>query len=206
MMDISKSGLNFIKKWEGGPWLQAKRFGSERYLSIGYGHYGPDVKIGQTITQAEAEELLKKDVQNAVNHVNYMNNKYAYNFNQNEFDALVSFAYNIGSINQLTANGTRSKKVIAEKMLLYVKSCGVTLQGLVNRRKAENKLFLTKVTTNVPVNESPKTKKKSNTAIAKEVIKGLWGNGVTRKKRLTEAGYNYTEIQKLVNKMLKESK
>lgn len=205
-MDISKSGLNFIKKWEGGPWLQAKRFGSERYLSIGYGHYGPDVKIGQTITQAEAEELLKKDVQNAVNHVNYMNNKYAYNFNQNEFDALVSFAYNIGSINQLTANGTRSKKVIAEKMLLYVKSCGVTLQGLVNRRKAENKLFLTKVTTNVPVNESPKTKKKSNTAIAKEVIKGLWGNGVTRKKRLTEAGYNYTEIQKLVNKMLKESK
>lgn len=205
-MDISKSGLNFIKKWEGGPWLQAKRFGSERYLSIGYGHYGPDVKIGQTITQAEAEALLKKDVQNAVNHVNYMNNKYAYNFNQNEFDALVSFAYNIGSINQLTANGTRSKKVIAEKMLLYVKSCGVTLQGLVNRRKAENKLFLTKVTANVPVNESPKTKKKSNTAIAKEVIKGLWGNGVTRKKRLTEAGYNYIEIQKLVNKMLKEGK
>lgn len=205
-MDISKSGLNFIKKWEGGPWLQAKRFGSERYLSIGYGHYGPDVKIGQTITQAEAEALLKKDIQNAVNHVNYMNNKYAYNFNQNEFDALVSFAYNIGSINQLTANGTRSKKVIAEKMLLYVKSCGVTLQGLVNRRKAENKLFLTKVTANVPVNESPKTKKKSNTTIAKEVIKGLWGNGVTRKKRLTEAGYNYTEIQKLVNKMLKESK
>ena len=205
-MDISKSGLNFIKKWEGGPWLQAKRFGSERYLSIGYGHYGPDVKIGQTITQAEAEALLKKDVQNAVNHVNYMNNKYAYNFNQNEFDALVSFAYNIGSINQLTANGTRSKKVIAEKMLLYVKSCGVTLQGLVNRRKAENKLFLTKVTANVPVNESPKTKKKSNTTIAKEVIKGLWGNGVTRKKRLTEAGYNYTEIQKLVNKMLKEGK
>lgn len=205
-MDISKSGLNFIKKWEGGPWLQAKRFGSERYLSIGYGHYGPDVKIGQTITQAEAEALLKKDVQNAVNHVNYMNNKYAYDFNQNEFDALVSFAYNIGSINQLTANGTRSKKVIAEKMLLYVKSCGVTLQGLVNRRKAENKLFLTKVTANVPVNESPKTKKKSNTTIAKEVIKGLWGNGVTRKKRLTEAGYNYTEIQKLVNKMLKEGK
>ena len=205
-MDISKSGLNFIKKWEGGPWLQAKRFGLERYLSIGYGHYGPDVKIGQTITQTEAEALLKKDVQNAVNHVNYMNNKYAYNFNQNEFDALVSFAYNIGSINQLTANGTRSKKVIAEKMLLYVKSCGVTLQGLVNRRKAENKLFLTKVTANVPVNESPKTKKKSNTTIAKEVIKGLWGNGVTRKKRLTEAGYNYTEIQKLVNKMLKEGK
>ena len=79
-MDISKSGLNFIKKWEGGAWLQAKRFGSERYLSIGYGHYGPDVKIGQTITQAEAEALLKKDVQNAVNHVNYMNNKYAYNY------------------------------------------------------------------------------------------------------------------------------
>lgn len=199
-MNISKNGIEFIKKWEGKPRLTAWRFGSEKYLSIGYGHYGPDVKIGQKITAAQAEELLIKDLTKMVNHVNLVNNKYHYDFNQNEFDALVSFTYNIGNINQLTANGSRSKSVIASKMLLYVKSGGKTLQGLVNRRKAENKLFLTPVTTNVPVN---KPKKKTTEQIAKEVIKGLWGNGTTRKKRLTEAGYDYSTVQKYVNKLLK---
>ena len=199
-MNISKSGINFIKTWEGKPHLTAWRFGTEKYLSIGYGHYGADVKMGQKITAAQAEELLVKDLAKMVNHVNLVNNKYHYNFNQNEFDALVSFTYNIGNINQLTANGTRSKSVIASKMLLYTKSGGKTLPGLVNRRKAENKLFLTPVTTNVPVN---KPKKKTTEQIAKEVIKGLWGNGAERKKKLTEAGYNYSTVQKYVNKLLK---
>ena len=199
-MNISNSGLNFIKKWEGGPWLTAKRFGSEKYLSIGYGHYGPDVLPDQKITKAEAEELLKKDVNKHVDHVNYINNIYHYDFNQNQFDALVSFSYNIGSIWQLTARGERSKKVIGDKILLYVKSGGKTLPGLVNRRKAEHELYVSDPVS-APVNPS---KKKSNSQIAKDVIKGLWGNGEIRKKRLTEAGYSYTAVQKLVNKYLKE--
>ena len=45
--------------------------------------------------------------------------------------------------------------------------------------------------------------KKSNEEIAKEVIKGNWGNGTDRKNRLESAGYNYREIQNIVNKMLK---
>ena len=199
-MNISKTGIDLIKKWEGGPWLTAKRFGNERYLSIGYGHYGADVKAGQKITKAQAEELLLKDIKKHVDHVNYVNNIYHYDFNQNQFDALVSFSYNIGSIYQLTDRGNRNKKTIGERMLLYVKSGGKTLPGLVNRRKAENKLYFTPVTTNVPVNEPTK---KTNEQIAKEVIRGLWGNGEIRKKRLIEAGYSYTAIQKLVNKYLK---
>ena len=47
------------------------------------------------------------------------------------------------------------------------------------------------------------TSKKSNDEIAKEVIKGLWGNGTERKEKLTKAGYDYKEIQKLVNKLVK---
>lgn len=47
-------------------------------------------------------------------------------------------------------------------------------------------------------------KKKTVTAIAKEVINGLWGNGLTRKKRLTSAGYNYDEVQKKVNDLLNQ--
>ena len=50
---------------------------------------------------------------------------------------------------------------------------------------------------------SPAPKKKTNEEIAKEVIAGKWGNGAVRKKKLTDAGYNYSVIQKLVNKMLK---
>lgn len=44
--------------------------------------------------------------------------------------------------------------------------------------------------------------KKSIEQLANEVIKGLWGNGADRKNRLTNAGYNYSEVQKLVNKKL----
>lgn len=199
-MNISNTGLNMIKKWEGGPWLTAKRFGSEKYLSIGYGHYGPDVLPGQKITKAAAEDLLRADIKKHVDHVNYVNNIYHYDFNQNQFDALVSFSYNIGSIWQLTARGARSKAVIGDKILLYVKSGGKTLPGLVNRRKDEHALYISDPA-NTPINPP---KKKSNEQIAKEVIKGLWGNGATRKKRLTEAGYSYTAIQKLVNKYLKD--
>lgn len=52
------------------------------------------------------------------------------------------------------------------------------------------------------VSAAPTTKKKSNTQIAQEVIDGKWGNGETRKKRLTAAGYDYKTIQSIVNKLL----
>ena len=54
---------------------------------------------------------------------------------------MVSFAYNIGNIDQLTAYGTRTRSQIRSAMLKYVKANGKTLAGLVKRRKAELKLF-----------------------------------------------------------------
>lgn len=138
-MNISQRGIDLIKNFEGFRAQAYKCLPTERYYTIGYGHYGPDVRIGQVITKAEGENLLRSDIARFEAAVN----KYSgYNWNQNEFDALVSFAYNIGSIDQLTANGTRSKVVIAEKMLLYNKSGGATIQGLVIRRKAEHDLFV----------------------------------------------------------------
>lgn len=68
-----------------------------------------------------------------------------YVWNQNEYDALVSFAYNVGSIDQLTAKGTRSRTEIADKMLEYNRGGGKVLAGLTRRRQAEQKLFLTPV-------------------------------------------------------------
>lgn len=189
---LSANGLNLIKSFEGCKLTAYKCVPTEKYYTIGYGHYGSDVKAGMTITLKRAEELLLQDCQKFVNHVNTYMDKY--NFNQNQFDALVSFAYNIGNIKQLTANGTRTIAQISAKITAYNKSGGKVLNGLVKRRAKEKELFDGPTSTTV---------KKSNEEIAKEVVAGKWGNGNARKTALTKAGYDYNTIQTLVNKLLK---
>ena len=66
-----------------------------------------------------------------------------YKWSQNEFDALVSFAYNIGSIDGLTSSGSRSK--IVDKFLAYNRVGGKILSGLTRRRQEERVLFITSV-------------------------------------------------------------
>lgn len=139
-MKISEKGLDLIKKFEGCK-LTAYRCPAG-VLTIGYGHTGADVKEGQKITQKKANELLKADVEKFEKHVNTY--KKYYHFTQNEFDALVSFAFNIGNINQLTKYGKRNKGIIADKILQYTKAGGKTLSGLVKRRRAEHDMFIGK--------------------------------------------------------------
>ena len=135
-MKTSKAGIDLIKSFEGCKLVAYKC--PAGVWTIGYGHTG-GVKQGQTITQAQAEQYLVNDLAKFEEHVEMFNKKYCWN--QNEFDAMVSFAYNIGSINQLTAFGTRSKEVVKEKIRLYNKAGGKVLAGLVKRRQAEYELF-----------------------------------------------------------------
>ena len=144
-MKISKAGIDFIIGFEGFSAKACKCVSTEKYYTIGYGHYGSDVKKDDTITKEEARKLLEADLLSFEKKVSKYDSKY--DFNQNEFDALVSFAYNVGNIDQLTAKGTRTRDKIAECMLLYNKSGGRVLNGLTKRREAERKLFLTKVFT-----------------------------------------------------------
>ena len=144
-MKISKAGIDFIIGFEGFSAKACKCVSTEKYYTIGYGHYGADVKKDDTITREEARKLLEADLLSFEKKVSKYDSKYG--FNQNEFDALVSFAYNVGNIDQLTANGTRSRDKISECMLRYNKSGGKVLNGLTKRRKAERELFLTKVFT-----------------------------------------------------------
>ena len=137
MRKINKSGLNLIKKYEGC--RLTSYICPAGVLTIGYGHTGKDVKPNQTITKKKAINLLKKDLARFERHVQSYN--YIYEWTDNEFSALVSFAFNIGNIDQLTAYGTRTRSQIRTAMLKYVKANGKTLQGLVKRRKAELKLF-----------------------------------------------------------------
>ena len=136
-MKTSENGINLIKKYEGCQ-LKAYRC-SAGVWTIGYGHT-LNVKKNDIITNQQAEDFLKEDLQKFEKNVERY--RYKYEWTQNEFDALVSFAFNIGSIDKLTAEGTRSREVIAEKILLYNKAGGKVLPGLTERRKAERELFL----------------------------------------------------------------
>lgn len=190
--DLSPNGLKLIKSFEGCKLTAYKCLPTEKYYTIGYGHYGSDVTLGMKITKEQAEDLLLQDCEKAIKNVNSFMSKY--NFNQNQFDALVSFAFNVGSINQLTASGTRTLEQISSKITAYNKSGGRVIAGLVKRRAKEKELFDTPTSTTV---------KKSNEEIAKEVVAGKWGNGNARKTALTKAGYDYKTVQTLVNKLLK---
>ena len=138
-MKISQTGLKLIKSFEGCQLTAYKAVSSEKYYTIGYGHYGADVTKGMKITQSRAEALLISDLAKFEAKVNKYQGKY--NFNQNQFDALVSFAYNVGSIDGLTNNGKRTIAQISAKFSAYNKSGGKVLAGLTKRRAAEKKLF-----------------------------------------------------------------
>lgn len=148
-MKTSQTGINLIKEFEGcvlhaykdpiGVW------------TIGYGHT-VGVKQGQKLTQKQAEEYLKSDLKIYENGVTNTKLK----LNQNQFDALVSFAYNCGVGSLKTLISGRTLGQIAEALLLYNKAGGKTLAGLVRRRKAEKELFEKKVTTSTPVKEGTK--------------------------------------------------
>lgn len=142
---ISNYGLNLIKRFEGCR-LSAYR-DTVGVITIGYGWTKPidgkPLTMGTKITQAKAESLLKEGLKSYESKVNKYDNKY--HWNQNQFDALVSFCYNIGNIDGITANGTRSISQIADRFLAYNKAGGRVIAGLTTRRKEERLLFLKSV-------------------------------------------------------------
>ena len=148
-MQLSQKGLNLIKEFEGCR-LTAYQ-DAVGVWTIGYGTTNADKAITGvlitpelTITQKVAENWLKLTTDKKYG-ANVMKYDSKYHWNQNQYDALVSFAYNVGSIDQLTQNGTRTIAQISEKILAYDKAGGKTLAGLTRRRKAEKELFDTPV-------------------------------------------------------------
>lgn len=141
-LKTNTSGKNLIKSFESCK-LKAYKDATGTW-TIGWGHTGNvdgvSISSGMIITQEKADSLFDADLIRFENKVNEYSSKYS--FTSNEFSALVSFAYNVGSIKQLTQNGTRSKTAIADAMLKYVYSKGVKLNGLVRRRQKERELFL----------------------------------------------------------------
>lgn len=136
-MKTSQNGLNLIKKYEGLRLTAYKPVKTEKYWTIGYGHYSKDVTEGMTITEVQAEQLLKHDLAVAEAAVSAIGN-----WNQNQFDALVSFTFNCGVANLKRLATNRTNTQIAIKIVLYNKAGGKVLNGLVKRRKEEQALFM----------------------------------------------------------------
>ena len=128
-----------LKEFEGLSLVAYKPTKAERWWTIGYGHCAGDVKEEMIITEEEAEELLKRDlffVERFINGIPKVKT-------QGQFDALVSFTYNVGVGN--LKRSTLLKKImhdaptaeIQREFMKWVYSGGKLLGGLVTRRRWE---------------------------------------------------------------------
>lgn len=167
---IGQAGLNLIKEFEGCR-LKAYQCAAGVW-TIGYGHTA-GVKQGQTITQAQAESFLKQDCEKFEKYVN--NATYVpitESLNQNQFDALMSFAFNCGAYNLKKLCAGRNATQIANALPKYNKAAGKTLNGLVKRRAAEVALF------NAPVTEEQLNVNESEDYNMEVIKKGSKGKAV----------------------------
>lgn len=137
-MNVSQQCIDLIKKFEGLRLEAYKALPSEEYYTIGIGHYGPEVSKDMVISEEQAYKLFRTDIKRFENYVNNL----GLDLNQNQFDALVSFAYNCGPGNLKKLVTGRTLSEIADAFLLYNKAGGKVLNGLTRRRNAERELFL----------------------------------------------------------------
>ncbi|HFZ1900062.1 TPA: lysozyme [Serratia marcescens] len=145
-MNISKNGIELIKRFEG---LELKAYpDSVGVWTIGYGWTqavdGKKIAPGMRIDQATADRLLKCGV---VQYEQGVNQLVKVRITQGQFDALVSFAYNLGLRSLSTSTLLRKlndgdKQGAADEFGRWVNAGGKRLDGLVTRRAAERRMFL----------------------------------------------------------------
>ena len=139
-MKTSMEGVALIKKFEGCE-LEAYQC-SANVWTIGYGHT-KDVEKGDTITKEEAEQMLVDELHEYENYINkYVNVA----LSQNQFDALVSWVYNLGPANlkastMLKVLNDGKYEEVPYQMKRWNKAGGKVLDGLVRRREAEALLY-----------------------------------------------------------------
>lgn len=144
-MQLSESGLDFIKRHEGLRLEAYKDIGGR--WTIGYGHLLNDTRdwSGYRITQDQANDMLRFDVQEAEAAVNRL---VRVPLNQNQFDALVSWTYNLGAGNLADStmleelNAGNYQTAATEEMTRWAYVNGEWVKGLADRRQDEKNLFL----------------------------------------------------------------
>lgn len=146
-LDLTQSCIQLVERDEGDR-LTAypdPATGADPW-TIGYGHTGPDVHPGLTITQAQAEALLEQDLAKFEDGVNDLLTSDA-GCNDDQFSAMVSLSYNIGLGNFEKSSVLRFHNAgqyaqAADAFLLWDKAAGQVMAGLVRRRHQERELYL----------------------------------------------------------------
>lgn len=140
-LSYSTNGLSLTERFEG---CQLTAYQDQVGVwTIGYGHTGPDVAQGLTITMDQAQALLMRDVGSAVACVNKV---VAVQLTQGEFDALVDFVFNLGTA---AFQGSTMLRLLnageyanaATQFDLWDHAGGAVVAGLLRRRQAETALF-----------------------------------------------------------------
>ena len=142
-MNISKEGLALIKRFEGCE-LKAYRCPAN-VLTIGYGHT-KNVTEDMEITQQEANDMLDEEL---IEYCEYIDKMVKVSLNQNQFDALVAWIYNLGPTNfrnstLLTVLNQERYSDVPEQIKRWNKADGKILDDLIKRREAEALLFESK--------------------------------------------------------------
>ena len=147
--EISEAGLELIKSFEG---YERYAYWDYKQYSIGYGSYveSPDV-YPDGITEQEASELLKQHLESTAVYLNNFLDKYKIPLNQNQFDALMSFSYNLGkytwtkedhTLRNLILSQDYTDEELTETFGLYCHAGGERLEALYKRRMREAAVFL----------------------------------------------------------------
>lgn len=149
-MIVNKATVDLVKAWEGCR-LTAYRDGGGAW-TIGYGTtaaagLGIKPERGMKITQAEAEDLLARGLEKFAENIRPM---LRHEPNENQFGAFVSLAYNIGPFAFADSTALRRYNAgdlegVPDAIRMWNKDNGKVVKGLVNRREAEIRLFLTPV-------------------------------------------------------------
>ena len=139
-MRISEEGKALIKKFEGCE-LESYRC-SANVLTIGYGHT-KGVSDGDSCTQDEADQMLTDDLEEFEGYVDKL---VTVDLDQNEFDALVAWTFNLGPTNLkssslLAALNEGKKSEVPAQIKRWNKAGGNVLKGLIRRREAESLLW-----------------------------------------------------------------
>ncbi len=139
-MNISEEGISLIKKFEGCK-LEAYQ-DAVGVWTIGYGHT-KNVQEGQVIKQEEAESMLLHEL---LEYCDYVEKAVEVDLTQNQFDALVSWTYNLGPNNlnrstMLKVVNANNMGEVPTQIKRWNKAGGKVLDGLVRRRKAEALMF-----------------------------------------------------------------
>ena len=142
-MKTSQAGIDLIKSFEG---LVLKAAPCPAGIpTVGYGHTGPEVYNGLRITAEFAEDLLRQDLGRFERGVERL--IAGVPTTQSAFDSFVSLAFNIGlggfqRSSVLRHHRAGNKLRAAASFMLWVKAAGRTLPGLVRRRNAERRMYL----------------------------------------------------------------